>query len=287
MSAQKKAPTKALVLGGGGVAGIGWETGVLFGLAEAGVDVSDADVVIGTSAGSTMAAQMLSGTPLATLYDRHVFPEGPSTEIAAKLDVEKMMKDWGALLGAHEPGPDLRAAIGRYALTAGTPTERERRAVIEARLPSHDWPDADLRIVIVDAATGDERIVTRDDGVPLVDTVAASCAVPGIWPPVTIGDRRYIDGGVRTSANVDLAEGNDVVLVLAPVGDFTAPEPAIAKRLAKLEKKSTVLTIQPDEASVAAIGANPLDPATAGPAARAGREQARQLLDEVAGIWSA
>ena len=286
MSADKKA-TKALVLGGGGVAGIGWETGILFGFAEAGVDVTDADVVIGTSAGAAVAAQVLSGTPLATLYDRHVFPEGPSTEIAAKLDVEKMMKDWGALLGEHEPGPDLRAAIGRYALAAGTPSERERRAVIEARLPSHDWPDADLRIVIVDAATGEERILTRDDGVPLVDAIAASCAVPGIWPPVTIGDRRYIDGGVRSSANVDLAEGNDVVLVLAPVGDLTAPEPAIAKRLAKVEKKSTVLTIEPDEASLAAAGANPLDPASEGPAARAGREQARQLLDEVAGVWSA
>jgi NTE family protein len=278
---------RALVLGGGGVAGIGWETGVLFGLAENGVDVTAGDVVIGTSAGAAVAAQLLSGTPLATLYDKHVFPEGPSTEIAAELDVEKMARDWGALLGAHEPGPDLRAAIGRYALTAGTPPERERRAVIEARLPSHDWPDADLRIVIVDAATGEERIITRDDGVPIVDAVAASCAVPGIWPPVTLGDRRYIDGGVRSSANVDLAEGYDVVLVLAPVGDFSAPEPAIAKRLAKVEKKSKVFTIRPDEASLAAIGANPLDPATAGPAARAGREQARHVLDEVVDLWSA
>jgi len=277
---------RALVLGGGGVAGIGWETGVLFGLAEGGVDVTTADVVLGTSAGAAVAAQLLSGTPLATLYDRHVFPEGPSTEIAAQLDVEKMMKDWGALLGSHEPGPGLRAAIGRYALTAGTPSERERRAVIEARLPSHEWPDKDLRIVVVDAATGEDRVITRDDDVPLVDAVAASCAVPGIWPPVTIGDRRYIDGGVRTSANVDLAEGHDVVLVLAPVGDFSTSEPAIAKRLARVEKKSTVLTIQPDEASLAAIGANPLDPATAGPAARAGREQARQVLDEIAATWS-
>jgi NTE family protein len=277
---------RALVLGGGGVAGIGWETGVLFGLAENGVDVTGADVVIGTSAGAAVAAQLLSGTPLATLYDRHVFPEGPSTEIAADLDVEKMVKDWSALLASHEPGPDLRAAIGRYALSAGTPSERERRAVVEARLPSHEWPDADLRVVAVDAATGEDRVFTKDDGVPIVDAVAASCAVPGIWPAVTIGDRRYVDGGVRTSANVDLAEGCDVVLVLAPVGDFSTPEPAIAKRLAKVEKKSTVLTVEPDDASVAAIGANPLDPASAGPAARAGREQARKVLAEVAATWA-
>ena len=278
--------SRALVLGGGGVAGIGWETGVLFGLAEGGVEARAADVVIGTSAGSAVGAQLLSGTPLATLYDRHVFPEGPSTEIAAELDVAKMAADWGALLSTHAPGPELRAAIGRYALAAGTVPERARRAVIEARLPSHEWPEQPLRIVVVDAATGEDRVLTAADGVSLVDAVAASCAVPGIWPPVTIGGRRYIDGGVRTSANVDLAEGYDVVLVLAPVNDFTPPEPEIAKRLTALEKKSAVLRIEPDEASVAAIGANPLDPEAAGPAARAGREQGARLVAEVSARWS-
>ena len=277
---------RALVLGGGGIAGIGWETGILFGLADAGVDLSAADVVIGTSAGAAVGAQLLSGTPLAEIYDRHVFPEGPSTEIAAELDMEKMANDWGALLSTHEPGLDMRAAIGRYALAAGTPPERARRAVIEARLPSHEWPDADLRIVVVDAATGEDRVITKDDGVPLVDAVAASCAVPGIWPPVTIEGRRYVDGGVRSAANVDLAEGHDVVLVLAPVGDLTAPEPAIAERLAKVEKKSKVVTIRPDDESLAAMGANPLDPETAGPAARAGRAQAQQVLDEVTAVWT-
>jgi NTE family protein len=277
---------RALVLGGGGLAGIGWETGILFALAEGGIDPTAADVVIGTSAGAAVGAQLLSGTPLATLYDRHVFPAGPSTEIAAALDVQKMVADWTALLSSHEPGPDLRAAIGRYALAAGTVPERTRRAVIEARLPSHDWPDHPLQIVVVDAATGEDRVLTADDGVPLVDAVAASCAVPGIWPPVTIDGRRYVDGGVRTAANVDLAEGHEVVLVLAPVNDLTEPEPAIAKRLAEVEKKSTVFVIKPDEASLAAAGTNPLDPATAGPAARAGREQGAALVAEVAELWS-
>jgi NTE family protein len=259
---------------------------VLFGLAEGGIDPTAVDVVIGTSAGAAVAAQLLSGTPLATLYDRHVFPEGPSTEIAAELDVEKMAADWGALLSTHEPGPELRAAIGRYAIAAGTVPERARREVIEARLPSHDWPEQPLQVVVVDAATGEDRVLTRDDGVPLVDAVAASCAVPGIWPAVTLDGRRYIDGGVRSSANVDLAEGYGVVLVLAPVSDFTAPEPAIAKRLAKMEKKSTVLTVRPDEESVAAIGPNPLDPAAAGPAARAGRAQGAALVAQVAELWA-
>jgi NTE family protein len=274
-----------LVLGGGGVAGIAWETGVLFGLSEHGVDVRGADRVIGTSAGSTAGAQLLSGTPLGELYDRHVFPPEVSTEITVQVDVEEMARTWGALLAGHQPGADLRAAIGRHALAAPTASERERRAVIEARLPSHDWPDADLRIVAVDATTGEERVFTSADGVSIVDAVAASCAVPGVWPPVTIDGRRYIDGGVRSSANVDLAEGCDAVLVLAPVGDLTAPEPAIGTRLERLRRKATVLTIEPDDASRAAMGANALDPATARPSAQAGRAQDAAVAADVATVW--
>lgn len=280
-----RARRRALVLGGGGVAGIAWETGVLFGLGEAGIDVTDADVVIGTSAGSAVGAQLLSGSRLGTLYDRHVFPTDETTEIAVEFDAEQMVAAWTALLGNHEPGQDLRAAIGAYALTAATVPERRRRAVIEARLPAHEWPAADLRIVAVDAATGGTRVLTRDDGVDLVDAVAASCAVPGIWPPVTIEGRRYVDGGVRSSTNLDLAEGCDDVLLLAPTADLTTPERDIGKRLAKLRKKATIVTIEPDDASRAASGSNPLDPGTAKPAAQAGRAQAAAHVDEVRGIW--
>lgn len=276
---------RALVLGGGGVAGIGWETGILFGLAEHGVDVLDADLVIGTSAGAAVAAQVTSGVKLAELYDKHAFPEGPSTELEVEFDVDKMVSDWAALLNGAVPGPELRAAIGRYALTAPTVPERRRREVIEARLPSHQWPDRPLQIVTVDAATGEERIFTADDGAELVDVVAASCAVPGVWPPVTIAGRRYVDGGIRTAANVDLAAGHKRILVLAPVPDMGPTDPALAKALAKVEKAAKILTIRPDDATVAVMGSNPLDPATAKPAAQAGRAQAEALVDNVRAIW--
>jgi NTE family protein len=277
---------RALVLGGGGVAGIAWETGVLFGLAEQGVDVLAADLFVGTSAGSTVAAQILSGVPLGTLYDRHVFPDGPSTEIAVEFDVEKMMADWGALLTTHAPGPDLRSAIGSYALAAATVPERRRREVIAARLPSHDWPDPPLRVVAVDASTGEERVFTADDGVDLVDAVTASCAVPGVWPPATVDRRRYVDGGVRSSTNVDLAAGHKKILVLAPVADLGPSDPAIAKAVKKIERSAQLLTVRPDEASLQAIGANPLDPSTAKPAATAGRAQAAAVLDDVRTLWT-
>lgn len=279
------AKTRALVLGGGGVAGIAWETGLLFGLAEAGVDVLDADVLLGTSAGSAVAAQVTSGTPLAELYDRHAVDSEESAEIPVEVDLEKMVAEWTSLMSQTEPGQELRAAIGRYAMAASTVPERRRREVIEARLPEHKWPDRDLRIVAVDASTGEERVFTADDGADLVDVVAGSCAVPGIWPPMTIDDRRYIDGGARSSTNVDLVSDFDIVLVLAPVEDLTVLDPDVDKASKKVLKRKNTLAIRPDEDSLAAFGLNPLDPATARPAAQAGRAQAAAVADDVRALW--
>lgn len=279
------ARTRALVLGGGGIAGIAWETGLLFGLAEKGIDVLDADVVVGTSAGSAVAAQVTSGTPLADLYDKHAFPTDESPEIPVEVDVEKLVAEWTALLADSHPGQELRAAIGRMALAAGTVPERRRREVIEARLPSHKWPDRDIRIVTVDATTGEERVFTSDDEVELVDVVAASCAVPGVWPPMTVDGRRYIDGGVRSSTNVDLVADFDTVLVLAPVEDLGVVDPDIDKASKRVVKRKRTLCLKPDEDSLAAFGANPLDPATARPAAQAGRAQAEAVADDVRTLW--
>lgn len=277
--------SRALVLGGGGVAGIAWETGVLFGLAEQGVDVLDADVIVGTSAGSAVAAQITSGEPLGKLYDLHAVPDGASSEIAVTLDIEKMVSEWSALLSAAGPGQELRAAIGRFALAASTVPERQRRAVIEARLPVHEWPDRDVRIIAVDAGTGEERVFTAADGVELVDAVAASCAVPGVWPPVSIDGRRYIDGGVRSATSVDLVADFDVVLVLAPVDNLLTLDPDVDKASKKVLKRKKTLVIGPDDASLAAFGANPLDPATARPSAQAGRAQAVNVADDVRALW--
>ena len=258
---------------------------MLFGLAEKGVDVLDADVVLGTSAGSAVAAQITSGTPLAELHDRHAFPKEESVEIPVEIDLEKMVAEWTSLLTDAHPGQELRAAIGRYALAASTVPERRRREVIEARLPEHKWPDRDIRVVTVDATTGEERVFTSADGADLVDVVAASCAVPGVWPPMTVDGRRYIDGGVRSSTNVDLVADVDVILVLAPVEDLSVADPDIDKAGKRVLKRKRTLCIRPDDDSLAAFGANPLDPATARPAAQAGRAQAESVADDVRALW--
>ena len=275
------ADLQALVLGGGGVAGIAWMTGLLTGLAEAGDDVTGADLIIGTSAGASMAAMLGSGLPLPDLFARQSDPELQSAELTAELDVARMTVEVaGYMRGATTPA-EMQRRFGAYALAANTVPEATRRAVIESRLPIRDWPDRKIQVTAVDAATGELATFDAQSGVGLIDAVTASSAVPGVWPPVTIGGSRYIDGGVRSADNADLASGFGRITVISPLG-FDSPIPSplpLRDVVARLRAEgSVVAVIVPDAASAAAIGANPLDPATRTPAANAGRAQGRAGL---------
>ena len=271
----------ALVLGGGGVAGIAWTTGLLTGLAEAGDDVTGADLIIGTSAGANVAAQLGSGLPLTDLFARQADPARQSAEILAELDLAKLAAELGGYLaGASTPAETLRR-IGAYALATQTVPEAVRRNVIEGRLPAHSWPAQRIQLTAVDAATGELRVFDSASGASLVDAVAASSAVPGIWPPVTIGASRYVDGGVRSADNADLAAGFGHITVISPIGfDSLIPSSLpLREVVAKLQADGSAVTvIVPDAASATAIGTNALDPATRTPAATAGLAQGRAGL---------
>lgn len=285
----KEIDTQALVLGGGGVAGVAWELGILLGLYERGVDLRNADLIIGTSAGSVVGAQIANGTDLERLFAAQVVALEQSKERMATFDPTQMMEAFRqAITGASADARAIRARIGAYALAAPTISEAERRAIIESRLPIQNWPLRRLLIVAVDTESGEEYIIDRASGVSLVDAVAASCAVPGVWPPVTIAGHRYMDGGVRSATNADLARGYGRICILNPLGDqanlFGAGP---AKEAAALQREgSQVLVIEPDTASTAAIGLNPLDPATREPSALAGRAQGHNLATSVVAFWS-
>lgn len=275
--------SEALVLGGGGVGGIAWITGLLAGLAEAGQDVTGAGLIVGTSAGSTVAAQLGSGLTLEELYARQVDPALQAAEIMAEMDLERFAAELGAVLGEAAGAEEMRRRVGEFALRSATVPEQERRAVIESRLPSHAWPARELKIVAVDADSGRARVFDKESGVGLVDAVAASCAVPGVWPPVTIQGRRYVDGGTRSIANVDYAAGASSVLVIVPMGaaePFPSEKPLEQAVEELCAQGAEVALVEPDEASRAAVGDNPLDPATRRPAAEAGRRQGRGLTIE-------
>ena len=180
-----------------------------------------------------------------------------------------------------------RARIGRMALAAQTGPEARRREVIAARVPAEEWPARRLLITAVDAVTGEFAVFTEASGVSLVDAVGASCAVPGVWPPVSMAGRRWIDGGIRSPANADLAAECERVVVLAPIRRGMRAASAVATQAAGLTRAGrAVAVVSPDRAAVAAIGRNVLDPARRAPAARAGHAQAEAALDRVGTVWN-
>ena len=276
---------RALVLGGGGITGIAWEIGVLAGLASAGVDLSDADVIVGTSAGSVVGALVASGAGLEDLYASQLRPPSTSGR-AARLGRVNLLR---FLIASVWPGSDqaVRARIGRMAAAARTrATSAERVAVIRQVIGDRSWPERRLLIATVDALTGEPRIFDRESGAPFVEAVAASCAVPLVWPPVRIGDRDYVDGGVRSIANADLASGAARVVVLAPVNVALRRSGRIATQLAALGADVRSIVVTPDSASRRAIGRNVLDPARRAVSAKAGREQAALIAAAVAEVWA-
>jgi NTE family protein len=275
---------RTLVLGGGGVTGIAWELGVTEAWLRAGVDVRAADLCIGTSAGSAAGAQLWSGVDLEGLVARQLDPQ--TTEQMPPVDLDVVI---AIFTKAAEPGlshEERSALIGRMALDAPTVPEAVRREIVAARLPSRDWPERPLWITAVDAVTGAFTLFDRTKGVDLVDAVAASCAVPGIWPPVTIGDRRYVDGGVWSPLNAFLAEGCERALVLAPMQLDVLP--GLARELADLRAGGTeVLVVEADAQGLAEMGANPLDPAMRPAAVTAGRRQGAATVDALRSFWGA
>jgi NTE family protein len=289
----------ALVLGGGGAAGNAWEIGIIAGLAEAGLDMTEAaDLVVGTSAGATTAAQVRSGIPaadlLASVLSPPVQPVGQNRERPPSLPMATVFERMRAI-GDATSAADLQRAMGTFGLESDSilgPGAGQRRATVAARLPRPEWPDRPMIVTAVDAHTGELAAFNRDSGVDLVDAITASTALPGLVPTVSINGTRYIDGGVRSNENADLASGYANVVVLSALGGRigTLPEGQfeglrrppewgtdLASQVEALRKQgSHVEVITPDAESRAAMGTNQMDPATRIPAARAGFAQGKQ-----------
>ncbi|PJJ63272.1 patatin-like phospholipase family protein [Compostimonas suwonensis] len=285
----------ALVLGGGGSTGNAWLIGVLAGLFDAGRDVTTADLIIGTSAGATAAAQLGGATPTGLLADILAAAPQPRTGApgsdrggASARPVVDHMERMRAIIASAGDAAELRrrsgaAALERDAAADGT-WQAQWRATVASRLPSEHWPRRRTLITAVDARTGDPVVFDRDSGVELVDAVAASCS-SGL--PYRIGDALYIDGGYRANAeNADLADGYERVLVLSPFGGraLTPVEwgTHLATQLDELRSRgSSVETIVPGSDSEHLFGVNAMDPSLRPPAARAGYEQGRAFAERL------
>jgi NTE family protein len=285
-----------LVLGGGGSTGNAWLIGVIAGLFDAGLDVTEADLIIGTSAGSTAAAQITSATPtelLAAILGAApqqrtgpVKPDGGRVGPVAD-HIERMSR----IIAAAEDAADMRRRMGAAALDMDAASDGSGhsrwRATVAARLPSQRWPEQAVLITVVDAHTGEPVVFDRHSGVDLVDAVAASTAG---GPPYSIGDHRYIDGGYRSIENADLAAGYGRVLVLSPFGGRSRHPREWGTHLAAQVDElraggSRVETIFPDSNSEHMFGANAMDLSLRPPAARAGYDQGRALAEQLTEFW--
>ena len=229
---------RALVLAGGGVTGVAWETGVLMGMLDGGCDVvSGVDLVVGTSAGSTVGAQILSGESLEASYARQI--DDNHAEISPQIDLELLALIFGELAAGGTSADEQRIRIGTLALQTPTVSEEIRRAVIEQRLPSHEWPTTPLVLTAIDAATGEFVTWDVNSGIALIDAVASSCAVPSVWPCVSINGKKYYDGGLRNAANAFLVAGHSEVIVIAP--QTTGLSPLVEEELEELRASGSVV----------------------------------------------
>ena len=289
--------SRALVLGGGGSAGNAWEIGVIAGLFEAGLDLTEADLIIGTSAGATVAAQITSAPPpelLAAILAEAPARTGPAGSDSGGLrgrSVADHMDRTSRIIAAAANPADMRRKMGEAALELDAASDGAWSArwcgIVAARLATPRWPARGVRITAVDAVTGEPVVFDRLSGVDLVDAVAASTSAS---LPYRITDRLYIDGGYRRNENADLAAGCERVLVLSPFGGRTRHPLEWGMQLAvqvdELRSRgSTVETVFPDAHALAAFGSNMMDLSARPLAARAGCAQGRALAEQLTPFW--
>ncbi len=279
---------RALVLGGGGSTGNAWLIGVIAGLFDAGLDVTTADLTIGTSAGSTAAAQIAGATPTELLAA--ILVTTPQRRVPIRPVADHLQRT-STIIASAEGAADMRRRIGAAALDMEAASDgswqAQWRATVASRLPTQRWPQRTVLITAVDAHTGEPVVFDRHSGVDLVDAVAASCA-SGL--PYRIGDDRYIDGGYRRNENADLAARYGRVLVLSPFGGRTLQPLDWGMQLAAQVDElraggSRVETIFPDSNSEHMFGANAMDLSLRPPAARAGHVQGRALAGQLTEFW--
>ena len=283
----------ALVLGGGGVLGVAWEIGLLNGLQEEGIDVGGADLIVGTSAGSIVGTQIGLGKTLLELMAEQREPDdGRIGTLMAGIDPGSTLQLFMRWAGIKEITQAICAEIGAAALAAKTVSEAEWVAYFEDHIGEEQWPEQTLRLTAVECDSGAFEVWDRDSGVPLARAAASSCAVPGLFPPVTIHGRRYTDGGVRSGTSADLASGFDAVLIVAPIGarpdgiDPLLGSEARAEAEALRAQGASVELVFPDAAALEGIGINRMDASRRDKAAAGGVAQGRSLASHLAESWA-
>jgi NTE family protein len=247
-----------------------------------------ADAIVGTSAGSMV------GTRLAAGQDLRIERRGvavPSLEGGP--DVATLQQVFGRWTKAERVDRKFLCEIGALAASARTIDEDAWIAATGGSVGVADWPHDRLKLVAIDVEDGRLGVHDRASAAPLDRAIAASCAVPGMFPPIAINGRRYMDGGVRsgTSADLLLVDEPEVVVIVAPLSRASTAIGALAERCLDHEVEALeaagarVIKVLPNEADVAAFGPNLMDAAKAQAGREAGAARGRALATTLRDVW--
>jgi NTE family protein len=281
--------------------GEAWESGVIAGLREKGIDLAHADLIIGTSAGAIVGARLANRMSPSDFINAALAPsEGPppgqpsgQKSSSPPPDLSFLSSKLHEKAAGTRPQQQIRAEIGEWAQKAHpVVSESQFLASYRRRFPEKEWPGRGYECISVDAGDGSLQRWNHSSSVPLAVAVASSCALPGVFAPVAINGHRYMDGGVRSVTNADLARGCKTALVFAPtVGvddplakSFTSP---LNGELTTLRDSGCkVELIAPDAASISAFGATLGDESHRAPAFNAGHLEGRNRAAEIIKLWS-
>ena len=283
-----------LVLAGGGVTGLAWEAGVIVGLHESDIDLTTADIVVGTSAGSIVGSLLLGGVTIDEISTLVADPGNPPLVLAGKPKNDgnsalnlQVFTEW---MSAGQMTAPKAAAIGALAAGALTMTEDAWVGAFEEALGALTWAPA-LRMVSIGVESGERRLWSADDGVPLARAVASSCAVPGMFPPVEVGGGHYLDGGLWSPISADLLSGQGLggVVVISPLGGEDPIgmvfDEAVQRELAGLKAEGVGAELLVPEDSISPLGA--FDDSQRIPYFDAGRVDGKAAADRVRALIAA
>ncbi len=273
---------RALVLGGGGVVGVAWESGLLAGLEEVGVSPEAFDVLVGTSAGAIVGSQWLSKQPLASPASDAGAGSGAGARLIdpARIDQAVLGKIFGLWGQIELPSPTLASEIGRLARGLHRDAEASWVETTARTTGADSWPERRFLVCVVETESGERRVFERDSGVDIVRAIAASSAVPGIFPSIEIDGALYMDGQVHSSTNADVLLGSPAleVMIAMPTNEYNARDlgrharRAVEAETKQLEAAGFRVSMQtPSESEASAMGAHLMDPRGVTPAYEAGR----------------
>ncbi|MEU1549601.1 patatin-like phospholipase family protein [Nocardia sp. NPDC005745] len=263
----------ALVLGGGGPVGLAWLAGLATGLRDSGIDLSLADRFVGTSAGAVVGAVLADGGDPARLLR-------PSTSAPVQADPARMAEIFAVLRAPGQDPAQARRRAGELALAAQVGDPNEHIARMGGLAGVARWPARDLVVTAIDITTGELRAWTRDGAASLPAALASSTAVPGVFPPIPIDGRHYIDGGLRSPVNADLAAGADVVVIVEPLAHMFPRIPSDREL-----GSATEISLVPDDHAITAFGLDVFDPAALAPAHAAGVRQSAEAALRLKDVW--